>query len=407
MSKKILFYRWGSFSEPGLEKVFQRNQIEYSVFTKKVKDYHADAEFAMEFLNVLHSEQVQAVFSFDYFPMVSMLCEMNGISYMSWIYDCPMYTLYSKTIANEMNYIFCFDEKYSIYLQQLGAKHCFHFPLAADAGRLTDIYNSTKMDERQLDKSCSPAGGDVPRKYSCDISFVGNLYSEKKNRLRKVMLSDYTKGYLEGVMEAQLKVYGYNFIRETLTDEIVDEIVEKCQLQLGDMYYQDFVQMVANTIGMEVSARERECVLRVLGSNFTVDLYSGSSLPQSLQGLKIHEKGFADYQTEMPYIFHNSKINLNITSKTIETGIPLRVLDILSCGGFCLTNYQPEIARYFVDGEDLVMYSSMEDLVMKAAYYLEHEEERAQIARNGYEKLKKNHDLNKVMEEMLDILNLE
>lgn len=381
MSKKILLYRWGSLSEPGLEKVFRKNKIEYFTFIKKVKDYHADADFAAEFLQVLHGEKIQAVFSYDYFPIISMLCEMNHIPYISWIYDCPMYTLYSKTIVNEMNYLLCFDEKYSMYLQQLGAKHCIHFPLAADPERLEKI----------------------EKKYPCDISFVGNLYNEKKNRLRNVVLSDYTKGYLEGVMEAQLKVYGYNFVRETLTGEIVEEIVEKCQLQLGDMYYQDSLEMAANTIGMEVSARERENVLKALGSHFDVDLYSGSKLPVSLQGLRIHEKGFADYEKEMPHIFHNSKINLNITSKTIESGIPLRVFDILSCGGFCLTNYQPEVAEFFVDGEDLVMYSGMEDLLMKAAYYLEHDEERAQIARNGYEKLKKHHDL---AERVTEIINM-
>ena len=54
-----------------------------------------------------------------------------------------------------------------------------------------------------------------------------------------------------------------------------------------------------------------------------------------------------------------------------------------------------------MDGEDLVMYSSMEDLVEKVAYYLEHDEEREQIAGNGYEKLKKNHDLRMKVNEML------
>lgn len=390
MSKKILFYQFGSLSEPRIEKVFKKNNIEYCVFAKKMKDYHADAEFAMEFLQVLHGKQVQAVFSFDYFPLISMLCEMNQIPYLSWIYDCPMYTLLSQTLTNEVNYIFCFDRNYSFYLQQLGARHCMHFPLAADAGRLEDVLHTETAEIR--------------KKYSCDISFIGNLYNEKKNRLRNVNLSEYTKGYLEGIIEAQLKVYGYNFIKETLSEDIVNEIVEKCQLQLGDMYYQDSVRMAADAIGMEVSARERERVLKVLGSIFDVDLYSGSKLPSSLQGFRIREKGFADYEKEMPYIFHNSKINLNITSKTIESGIPLRVFDILSCGGFCLTNYQPEIAEYFVDGEDLVMYSGMEDLVEKAAYYLEHDEEREQIARNGYEKLKENHDLGKIVGEMIGVL---
>lgn len=386
---KILFYQFGSLSEPGLERIFKQNSIEYVVFSKKMNDYHADAEFAIEFLQVLHSGQIQAVFSFDYYPLISMLCEMNRIPYLSWVYDCPLYTLYSKTLANEMNRIFCFDRNYSIYLQQLGAKHCFHFPLAADAERLRSICNSETEDIR--------------KKYSCDISFLGNLYNEKKNRFRDANFSDYSRGYLEGIIEAQLKVYGYNFVKESLNWDIAKELVEKCHLQLGELYYQDSMQLAANAVGMEISARERENVLKVLGSYFEVDLYSGSKLPSSLQGLKIHERGFADYETEMPYVFHNSKINLNITSKTIESGIPLRVFDILSCGGFCLTNYQPEIAEYFVDGEDLVMYSGIEDLVEKAAYYLKHDEERQQIAKNGYLKLKENHDLSKVVEEMLRI----
>ena len=81
-------------------------------------------------------------------------------------------------------------------------------------------------------------------------------------------------------------------------------------------------------------------------------------------------------------------INLNITSRTIESGIPQRVFDILACGGFCLTNYQPEIAELFEDGKELVMYTDIEDLLQKVEYYLIHEEERAQIAKAGYEKVR-------------------
>ena len=269
----------------------------------------------------------------------------------------------------------------------MGVHHCMHFPLAADSCRLQNMINTENVE--------------LKKKYACDISFVGNLYNAKKNRLRRAKLSDYTKGYLEGIIEAQLKIYGYNFIRESLSEDIIKEVIEECQLTLGNMYYQDLSQLAADSVGMEVSARERERVLRCLGERFAVDLYSGSELPADFEKLRIRKRGPADYETEMPYIFHNSKINLNITSKTIESGIPPRVFDILSCGGFCLTNYQPEIAEYFVNGEDLVMYSSMEDLAIKVAYYLEHEDEREQIARNGYEKLKKNHDLSKIVEEMM------
>ena len=38
---------------------------------------------------------------------------------------------------------------------------------------------------------------------------------------------------------------------------------------------------------------------------------------------------------------------------------------------------------------------------MKVDYYLEHEEERQYIASNGYERVKREHDLPEVVEEML------
>lgn len=56
-----------------------------------------------------------------------------------------------------------------------------------------------------------------------------------------------------------------------------------------------------------------------------------------------------------------------------------------------MTNYQEEIEDMFVIGEDLECYSSLDELVDKCGYYLSHEEERAAIAKKGYEKVKASH----------------
>ena len=93
-----------------------------------------------------------------------------------------------------------------------------------------------------------------------------------------------------------------------------------------------------------------------------------------------------DYYSTMPRVFRNSKINLNISLKLIQSGIPLRVLDVLGCGGFLITNYQPEIMEYFTPGRDLVVYEDIVDLVSKVEYYLIHEDERKAIAANGYKR---------------------
>ena len=42
----------------------------------------------------------------------------------------------------------------------------------------------------------------------------------------------------------------------------------------------------------------------------------------------------------------------------------------------CAFNYQQELEEYFVIGEECVVYENLQDMFIKAKYYLEHEEER-------------------------------
>ena len=91
----------------------------------------------------------------------------------------------------------------------------------------------------------------------------------------------------------------------------------------------------------------------------------------------------------MPQAFAKTKVNLNISLKTIRTGIPLRVLDIMGCGGFVISNYQEEIAEYFQIGQECEVYENLEDLVVKTEFYLHNEEIRNRIAMAGCEKVKR------------------
>lgn len=392
MQGKLLIYRWGSLVEPALIRAVEENGWEYRIFVKEIKDYHADAEFARELIEAIHGDGISAVFSYDYFPLISMICDINKIPYISWVYDCPQYTLQSETLKNKFNYIFCFDKSYAERLNHMGAVNCFHFPLAGVSSQLPWV----KQEEQKQPSLCE--------KYQCDISFVGNLYNEKKNRIRQTGLSDYTAGYVEGLIESQLLIYGYNLLKDSMNEKVAEEIAEKCQLTLGEGYRQDLLQMAVDAVGMEVTGRERERIIQKISEKYPICFYTSSVLPPALQKENVKNRGYADYRKEMPFVFHNSKINLNITSRTIETGIPQRVFDILSCGGFCLTNYQVEIAEYFTDGEELVMYTGMEDLVYKVNYYLEHEEERRQIAENGYWKISKEFELKDCLQEIIRLV---
>ena len=67
----------------------------------------------------------------------------------------------------------------------------------------------------------------------------------------------------------------------------------------------------------------------------------------------------------------------------------MRILDVMSCGGFLITNFQEELLEYFEPNEDLVFYEDMKDLILKVEYYLKNVKERERIARNGFYKVKK------------------
>ena len=127
-------------------------------------------------------------------------------------------------------------------------------------------------------------------------------------------------------------------------------------------------------------------ILSLLSKKFGVSLYSGDKHPL-LTAAK--QCGRVDYNTEMPFVFKCSDINLNITLKCLQTGIPLRALDIMGCGGFLLSNYQEEFLDYFVPNEDFVYYEDFKDAYAKADFYLKNDDLRKQIAQNGYEKIKK------------------
>ena len=136
-------------------------------------------------------------------------------------------------------------------------------------------------------------------------------------------------------------------------------------------------------LGFKIAEIQRRRALIELSKHFHVNVYSNSNVSDLV---RVRYCGSVDYWSEMPKVFSASRINLNFTIPNIKSGIPLRIWDILGSGGFLMTNFQAELPLYFTEGEDLVCFDGIDDLCEKTNYYLTHEDERLQIAKNGYEK---------------------
>lgn len=387
----VLFYRYGSICEPDIINTLKVLNMDVEEVTAEVTHKGMTPTQRLQIIqDAIDKVHPVFVFSINFYPTLAEVCHIYKIFYLCWTVDSPVLELFSPAIQHPTNRIFLFDYAQYKDFQPYNPNGIFHLPLAANTERFDRAVHTITAEERA--------------QYSHDISFVGSLYSEK-NPMRDLKdLPDYVTGYIDGVVDASLKVAGMNFMEQVLTDDVMRFLpTDQFQLATSENMITDPAHYIAahHFIGKHAAEIERIRTLNELAKHFQVDLYTMSDT-SPLQG--VHTHGVVETLTQMPKVFHLSKINLNMTIKPIQMGLPLRIFDIMGSGGFLMTNYQPELPELFEIGVDLEAYGSMEELIDKCDYYLTHEDERRQIALNGYRKVKENHTYQHRIMEMLRIV---
>ena len=184
--------------------------------------------------------------------------------------------------------------------------------------------------------------------------------------------------------------------------DVLEQLQEYFKLEKSKDSFSDLGLIFSTTVlGFKTAQQQRRRALIELAKKYPVTIYSNSNTRDLL---RVRYGGSLDYWSEMPKVFYGSKINLNLTIPNIKSGLPLRIWDVLGCKGFLMTNFQAEIPYYFKHKEDLVCFESVEELVELAGYYLEHDEERMQIAESGYQKACRLHTYEQRIQEMMRIV---
>lgn len=404
----ILFFKWSAFMEKGIEKAINELNIEYDVFYYDINNWDNDEDLEYSLLNyILNNNRYDSVLSVNFSPIISDVCNKLKIKYISWVYDCPINIRRTETLKNECNIIYFFDRiQANNYLAE-GVRGARHMPLAVDTSVFLNMSVNNDNEFNDLENNSSLILRDNTQNkleslkdsaYMCDVALVGKLYKSDYSYIYQYQ-DEYTRGYLDAIVSSQGKIYGGYIIDECINNTIISKINENFS-KVSNGTYSVLKSEVTYALATEVTRRERYMVLSLLQSRYNVNLYSNDS-DEHLN--KVNNKGYVDYYTQMPKAFYNAKVNLNMSLKAIQSGIPLRVLDVLGCGGFLITNYQHEIAEYFEAGRELVIYEDIPDLVSKVQYYLTHEDERLRIAKNGYEKVNRDFTFKDKIEKMLKL----
>ena len=109
------------------------------------------------------------------------------------------------------------------------------------------------------------------------------------------------------------------------------------------------------------------------------------AFPDAHPNLSIGRRALVNTRSDLRYTkgIASMRINLGFLRKANRDVQTDRSVEIPACGGFMLAEYSTEHALLFKEGVEAVFYRNRTELVEKACYFLDNEEEREAIAKAG------------------------
>lgn len=131
--------------------------------------------------------------------------------------------------------------------------------------------------------------------------------------------------------------------------------------------------------------RERERSMRFLARN-GVPVRIWGPWPRWKRANNLIVEGRPLWDTEYAQALSSFRINLGFLRHVNRDRHTTRSIEIPACGGFLLAERTDEHLALFREGVEAEFFGSDGELLEKARWYLEHEEERARIAAAGLER---------------------
>jgi len=238
-------------------------------------------------------------------------------------------------------------------------------------------------------------GHEQAKKYQVDVSFVKHGHAQGEQ-----VLEEFIQGNLGNFkpVEERAKVA-----------EIFRRLYARFCTELDKRYYEQEMQEYVSSYLAEGAP---EALRQRLGQKVTlfyITVHSAAWRSQFLESLdeagielaiygngwdrhkrlKHRARGPVDRQEELNYVYNFSRINLNINQA--GTMHP-RLAECGLAGGFMMVADHPQdkdwgpARPYFAENKEVVFFDTRAELVERCRYYLTHEDEREEIARNMHQR---------------------
>ncbi|APC41169.1 CgeB family protein [Clostridium estertheticum] len=376
VNKKILFFHHPTIANDCIEAL---KNLNYNIV---MGEYILGLSYG-EIFSKIAREMPKYIFTINFCAEIADIADKIGLTYISWTVDTPNYNLYKREVYYKNNIIFIYDEVIVNDLKDKGVKNIYYMPVAA---------NIKRFDEIIINK-------EDYTKYVTDVSFVGSAGMDNE-------FNSFSKFLSEEIMKKTIDLFDLQ--KKDTTKYLIKEYIEFFDKAVK-FENEDSMSILTKSernaflLARKFNEIERRELIDTISNKFEIKVY-GDEAWKLIHGNKLKYMGQAEHFNEMPKVFKLSKININLTRIYVESGLPMRVFDVLGSKGFLVTNYKSDIVRYFNNGKDLIIYRDLQDLLEITEYYLHNEKERQEIIINGYEKVKREHTYDVRVKQLMNIV---
>ncbi len=326
--------------------------------------------------NFLHTEEMwwetlglplpHAVLSFShamFFPQEWSQMAKHGVHRIVWYYDDPFRNPLKSNCFNCIDQLFCFDPELAGRLQALYVHQVNYLPAATTFSQ-------------GVPKKCFKNFTTPP-----EICFVGSTGIQRIGEGNISLITQDHPSFraMQELAESHLK-QGQSVPYHELSHLDVSLPVKKREARI--CLLEDLTTLA---VRLHYLSALEDMNLSIFGDQGWAMKEVAGGLTQFYQGRDLQ------YLHETPWIYQVSAINVNIFNVQCVNSPTVRVLDVMACGGFLLTEYRPFLEEMFKIGEELDVFRTQEELQDKAKYYLAHPDQREQIANAGQKRVLSEH----------------
>ncbi|MEO2207496.1 methyltransferase domain-containing protein [Paenibacillus pabuli] len=276
----------------------------------------------------------------------------EGIPVICLHYDNPLFSL-NDQFLNE------FKEFPSFYYHFVWDNYCEKFMREAGVSNIYPIMLATNPNKFYVDTNIVTQEN--------ELAFVGSIKSVQLS----TNLQHLEQQFIDYVVKQKI-----NNFRVPLFDVCMDALSNP-KFQAIHILYKDHTEVFWKNIYYPIHSRGSSIFRKhVLGSLSGVDMHVYGTQEKLNESTIVHT---AVPYNELSMTYQKHAVNLNISSLQLETSVNNRVFDVFASRGFVLSDYKKDMERVFPAVWEAITFQDLNDLLIKADYYLTHKKERDEL----------------------------